>query len=332
MAVVGTAKQIGQGRSGEELEDGVKRFFRTYLVRTDSVNDGPNVARSATGLPALGDPYSGHPTAVCVGLFPRPVSGTYLAWHVEAEFSTHSIDRDDNPLATKPEIEYGYESYDEPIAGTAKNIDVSQSQSSSNEDGSPATDTQGTNGYYGFPITNSADEPLPGILSAPNFYPVIRITRNEPSFDALKAVQYGNTVNAESWNGLLPRQAWLKPINATSMVQYASGIDQPDIRYWRVSYTFVLKADTWDKRFLNIGRRYRTAAGQNSFLPFQDKHGNTIWDLLKADGTRYAPNTTAANKKATWRVFRVLREVSFGPLAINLNLGLNELRKRPRAS
>lgn len=331
MAII-EVRPISEGRAGEELEDGLKRFFRSYVVVTDSTFDGPDTVRQAEGLPKLGNSYPSHPSAVVVAVVPRQMARSRLIWRVDVEWSTHSIDRDENPLATKPEIEYSYETYEEPIAGSAKSVDVTQDQGQSSSDTAPGTHTQGTDGYYGFPILNAAGHPLPGILTSPNFYPVVRVTRNEPHFDAIKAVTYGNTVNLASWNGLRPRQAWLKPIDAMSMIQYSAGIDQPDIRYWRVRYTFVLKGQTWDRKFLNIGRWYRTSAGADDWLPFQDSAGNPTWDLLKADGTRYAKNTPVAQKKATWLVFPVLIPVDFGPLSINLNLSLNELRKRPRAS
>lgn len=329
MAVVGVAKPIAPGRECDDVEDGLKVFRRTYFVETDDPYDGQEVVLSATGLPLKGDPYPSHATAIVVRRTPRQLPETRLHWHVEVEYSTHSVDRDENPLNTKPEIEWDYEPFDEPVAGTARvGVDVTQSQVSSTPDGGPATTTD-TTGYYGFALVNKAGDPLEGFISRPNYLPVVRYTRNEneSTFTSLRALVYGNTVNSDSWNGFLPRQVWLKPLQATHEVQYAAGIDQPDIRYWRVRYTFVLKAETWDTKLLNYGPRYLKTAGQTTKEEF-GANGIPKLDLLKEDGTRYAANTPLAQKKPTWLHFRLLREVPFLGLAINLNPGLTNLRRR----
>lgn len=332
MAIVGIAKQIPDGRSGEELEAGLKRFMRTYFVETDDALDGPLTVLTAPGLPSKGEAYSGHPTAVVVGRYPRPLPNTRLHWHVEIEYSTHSVDRDENPLLTRPEIEFDVEPFEMPLPGYAKpgaNIGVGLG---SDPNGDPVTiEAQQLEGKWGGGILNSAGDPFDPPATVPNFHPVIRYTRNESEtvFSAQRVLQYANTVNAGTWNNLLARQAWLKTIQASHEVHLPDGIDAPEILYWRVRYTFVLKAETWDLALLNIGPNYLDRANTSTTpypkkIPFL-KDGVRVMDLLKKDGTKYS--STEA-KKPTWRVFRVLREVDFSGLDINLSLALNGLRRR----
>ncbi len=58
MATVGLATAIAQGRGGEHMEAGRKRFLLTYLVKTDSPLDGPHAVLSCGGLPSMRDPYA----------------------------------------------------------------------------------------------------------------------------------------------------------------------------------------------------------------------------------------------------------------------------------
>jgi len=328
----GAAKAIGPGRPGEEGENGYKVFHRTYRVLTDNVTDGPNTVLGADGLPAMGSPYPGHPTAIVVGRYPTPLDKTRYGWHVEVVWSTHSIERDENPLLTKPEIEWGGESFDEPIPGTPRPTFDSGSPVSGTADSSDSSGTtynyQNTNGNMGSGLLNAAGDPFDPPATRPNYYPVVRFTRNEATFTPYYAVYYGNTVNVGAWNGLAPRQAWLKPIEATLITQASAGLDSPDIRYWRVRYTFVLKAMTWDLALLNIGPNYLTGPN-TSTTPYPQKApflsgGHPTKDLLKANGTRYS---TTEQKIPVWIVKRVMREVDFAGLSINLNLALNDMRR-----
>jgi len=169
----------------------------------------------------------------------------------------------------------------------------------------------------------------------------VRFTRNEQVFDARYALLYGNTINKTNWNGLLPRQAWLKPIKATHMVHLSDRFDTADILYWKVRYEFVLKASTWDLALLNHGPRYLTAPRESTNpiplkLRFADLDGYPEMDLLKADGTRFRrPGTNDENDagepiEPTFSVYRVRREVDWNPLLIDINLPLNDLKKRRR--
>jgi hypothetical protein len=157
----------------------------------------------------------------------------------------------------------------------------------------------------------------------------VRYTRNEPTFDARYAVLYGNTVNKAPWNGLVQRQAWLRPIRATNQVWQSERFDTADILYWRVVYTFILKAETWDLALLNVGAHYLRplANGKTAKMRFVDKSGHEHLDLLKEDGTRYEEGE---EKKPTFNFYRVTREVEYGGLDININLNLNDIRRKPR--
>lgn len=325
MAVVGAAIQIGEGRGGEDLEAGLKRFFQTYLVRTSNPYDATEVVLGAGGLPAKGDPYSSHPTAIVVARYPRPIDGTRLIWHVEVEYSTHSIDRDENPLNTRPEIEWGFEPYDEPLPGTAKPGYTFTYQAQDDVNGE-TTPVRAEGFFFGKGVVNAAGDPFDPPPTRLNYYPVVRFMRNEATFTPTFAIQYGNTVNRSIWNGLYPRQVWLKPIEATHQVHSPDGLDKPEILYWRVRYTFVLKFWTWDLFVLNQGYRYLNKANTNADavkIPFL-KDGHPSIDLLKEDGTRFG---TTEEKKPSWIPVPGYRAMDFTPLNIRLDLALNDLRR-----
>jgi hypothetical protein len=210
---------------------------------------------------------------------------------------------------------------------------------SSNEDGSPkASDAQQF--HMGKGIVNAAGDPFDPPATRLNYLPVVRFIRNEATFDAVKAITYGNTLNKTMWNGLYAKQVWLKPIEATHEVQSADGLDAPEILYWRVRYTFVLKAQGWDLCLLNIGPNYlnqpatskptdtNPATGQpyGAYplkIPFL-RDGHPYMDLLKKDGTRYGRTEV---KEPTWLHWPIYREVDFTALSIDLGLNLSALRR-----
>ena len=326
MAIVGDATAIGEGRPGEEMESGRKRFTRTYVVRTDDPANGPNVVLTAPGLPPMGSAYSGHPTAVVTGRFPHPLSGTRKVWHVEVEWDTHSVDRDEDPLKTRPQIEWGAEVFDEPLLGTAKSDGYPMQYQARDDASVNPVPVTAENFFFGRGVVNTAGDPFDPPKTRPNYYPAVRFTRNESKFNPAYAMFYGNTVNRLPWNTLDKRQVLLKVIEASHQVQLSDGLDKPDILYWRVSYVFVLKFTTWDMFILNSGHRYLTLPNTNQAalkVPFL-RDGHPYEGLLKPDGTRYTPGQ---EQKPSWIPVPCYRAVDFAPLFINLNLNINDLRK-----
>lgn len=326
--VASLARPIPTGRDGEDLELGRKRYARTYLVETDSPHDGPAVVLTAPGLPAMYAPYDGDPRALCVGRYPRPIPNTRRAWNVEVEWDTNYTERNDNPLLEKPEIEWDEIPVEEPLVGTVGDKEVLSTNPTETGPDGETVQMVDKNFFWGAGILNSAGDPYDPPPTRPGYYPVVRVTRNEPEFFAPFALQYGNSVNRNPWSGLAPRQAWLRPIKATSQVHVSDRFDTPDVLYWKVRYEFILKAETWDLALLNIGRHYldqpNTVPGQRK-RRFSDLSGHTDMDLLKADGTKYADGE---QKLPTFMVYRVMREVNYDGLNINLNLPLNEIRRR----
>ncbi len=331
MTILGPARPIPTGRDAEDLENGRKRFTRTYLVETDSPYDGPNVVLSALDLPQLYDPYDGHPPALCTGRFPRPVNGTRRAWHVECEWDTNYTERNDNPLLEKPDVEWDELPFDEPLVGMAGDKPTDTVAPEPGPDGKPVVVKGGGDPefHWGWGILNAAGDPYNPPPTQPNYYPVVRYTRNEPEFFPELAVHFGNTANKDPWSNLIARQAWLKPIQASNQVHRSDRFDTADILYWRVRYTFVLKAETWDLAMLNVGEHYLTKPNTEQGAVkkrFSDLDGYPHMDLLKPDGTRFLPGD---KKEPSFMIYRPKRAVDFAGLNINLHLSLPEIR-RPR--
>lgn len=333
MAIVGTARRLPM-EAAEDLAGGQKRVTRLWLVETDSPLDHSMTALTAPGLPQLYDPLEENNALKVVGRFPRRHPQSRKAWHVECEYSTNYRERDDNPFTQKPEIEWDAEPFDEPLPGAAAN-DYTIDTPTPEGDGKRVV--QENQFAWGTGILNSAGDPFDPPPTIPNYLPVVHFTRNEETFDARLALLYGNTTNKTPWNGLANRQALLRPIKATHQVHVSDKFDQPDIAFWRVRYTFVLKADTWDLALLNIGKRYLSASPNNNqgTVPlrkyFRDLDGKPEMGLLKEDGTRYkrqGEDGGPEEPKPTFVIYQVRRAVDFAGLNININLGLNELLRR----
>lgn len=107
--------------------------------------------------------------------------------------------------------------------------------------------------------------------------------------------------------------------------------------YYRVTYEFALKAETWDLIALDAGSYYLDytgigAGGAPKIIPFTTVDGRPTIGLLDSETD---PNKKGqklgSGKNAKYLNFKVYRAVDFGPLAINLNLSLTAVRAKARA-
>ena len=135
-------------------------------------NDDPGteaiVARQATGIPRVGDPFPTDFFLRARNVAASPVGSRLFDVLVDYE-APPVVDGIDNPLDQPALIEWG-------SLGTIEAVE---------------------NDADGKPIINTAGQPFdPAATNQINDL-VLRITRNEPSFDVALAVQYYNVVNSD---------------------------------------------------------------------------------------------------------------------------------------
>ncbi len=322
MSVVGLAAEISDPRKGSFLEKDRRQYFRTYLVQTDSKWDGPLTVVNAPGIPA---PYAQYqtnsesdPAALVTRREPKILDRSRTAWHVEVTYDTE-YEKNDSPYLEPPTVEFDFEPYQEPLPGVPLQIDP------------PVVSAGGGNIvdgkiFFGAGITNSAGEPFDPPAEREAARPVITLTRNEPTFSTAIAVMFINSVNRDPWSGLEKRQALIRGIRASAIYkQPNSTTGAAGYWYWRVTYVFALRRETWDLNLLNIGTYALSTAvtfdanmnpsnaSTIAKIPAEDAGGKHGKILLKADGTAVTDGVPS------FRVFKVYRETSFALLNINLN-------------
>lgn len=300
MAVIGFAQEVGKAR-GVHGQNNERQYYRTFRVLTDSKYDGPRTVLAAPLLPAPYSQYStaneDDPGARVIRREPRMDEKLPLCWFVDVEYSSTYNRKDDNPFIQDPEINYGFEFYREPLPGKAN-------QDYSYGDGINVDPFKGG-------IINSAGDTYDPPAERDAARPTISFARNEATFNSLLAIRFINSVNNAQWNGLQPRQAMLRGLSASFQRWKSNSFEVADILYWKVTYTFVLKRETWDLQLLDIGPNYLVGGVRTHFT--NDSDGSPRLGLLDGAG---AANGAGADPK--FNRFRVYKEESFDLLNINL--------------
>lgn len=344
MAVVGIAEELAIGRETRIGENGLREYHRVYKVLTDDPVDDGNIVRDATSLPRMYDQYqsiaSTDESALVISVDPRQHDKLSRFWLVHVTWSTE-WDRIDNPLNEKPLIRYGTEIVNEVVPGQA---DSSMSLADGVDEEDLLTSTTPGNAQNllnwnkGKGIANSAGDPYNPPPERPIARPIVTVTRNEASFSPTYKATYENSVNQDAWNGLTKRQAWLRTIEAEALVWRSTRFDTDDIYYWRVTYVFALKFESWDLQLLDFGPYCLTWSADGisgSETPartaFLTDTGTPRMGLLDNSDTNKPGRELPANAPPQWRRFLVFRTQSFSGLNINLNLSLEDQKTRKRA-
>lgn len=238
MSVVSVTENIGT-RRGEETRDEQGEVTRTYerefFVKTDTP-EGAATVRSADGIPRLGTPYAVESDYDDSSLVRRIRAEQYdrtaLLWKVTVEYSTNSSEGDDpepdDPTREPPEIDWGYETVQEPLR-------VWKGESVGQE-------------FEG--AVNSAGEPFvnpPILVDKPIL--VLRVSRNETRFDPVNGLNFFGAVNDAPFMGFPAGSAMLAGMSSTKAQKKGKTFD-------RVSYTFKFRDDGWQTTVLDHGSYY----------------------------------------------------------------------------
>lgn len=336
------------GREANRGENGVREYRLMYKVLTDNPHDDANVVMTAPNLPLMYNPYitetSEDAEALVVDVDCRQHEKLRTFWIVVLQYSTEWGEQDDGtgqtdtPFGEPPVITFGSEIYQEPLPG--------QSNSQIGSLGDPSSDLTAIkpqnnqtliNWSGGRGIVNSAGEPYNPPPERQASRPIVTISRNEATFSVAYKCQYENTVNSATWCGLNPRQAWLRSIDATSNIWRSTLFSNVAILYWRVTYTFALKFETWDLQILDHGPYYLKWSGggidaseKPVAIAFATADFTPRFGLLDNSDPNKPGRELATGEPPQWRRYAVYREVNYTGLNINVNLSLEDLKKRRR--
>lgn len=339
MAIV-SVTEAHQGRSSFLGQLGRRVRRRHFIVTTDrAVNGSLRVERAidpTTGL-QIPQPYQTYLTEseFDPGVIVRTVNANQrpesrLVWDVEVEYDSE-YEPFENPYTEPPELRYETEIYEQPLPGRAATFYNTSTPSPSSEDPIAGVDALTA---WGQGFTTSAGEPFDPPPTMPRARPIVIFTRNQPMFTLADKVKYENSVNKIAWSGLQARQAWLRSIGVSYHVWKSTKVGVPPIYYARVSYTFALKAETWDLQLLDIGSYYLDySSGSPVRKAFTvEGTGEPRLGLLDHSAEATKGSKLAAGEDAQFLRWRTFREEDYQPLGINLNLALEHVRTRRRTA
>lgn len=250
MAVIGVAHERIESRNSRHFGDNEREYTRQFWVQLASYSDDPALAINAVGIPKRLQAYctASHTDlwSWCDTISAERNRDNPKVVEVECHYTTVEINIDlsgnmDSPLLERPEIEFGFESKQKALYG------YPDPQQAYQGGGKPTTSSG---------ITNSAGEPFDPPVEIEVSYPVLTITRNEPTFFPNLAVQFQDAVNSDNFWGVNPHCARVKAIRGTK--QYGKGQN-----YWKVTYTIAFNRETWDLQILDIGTYYIDASDGN---------------------------------------------------------------------
>lgn len=270
------------------------RIFTVLLDGNDSTTEAPFVAREATGIPDIGDSYPNRSFLFCSSV--TPIARTEKLFDIKVDYSTVQLHlkgggETENPLKVDPEVDWDFV-----VSSEAVDRDI-----------------------HDKPIVNSAGEPFdpPPVEDVYDF--VLRVSRNERSFNENHARTFKNTVNSISFLGWPPKTACLKVYRGTRVVT-------GDYEYWRVSYEVHFREDGWEKRIADKGRREKIGTNEDGTPKTQviaDNRGIKVSGDTLLDGTGHILKATYIgpnNEEAVWLEFETKRMANWRVLDLDKGL------------
>lgn len=202
-----------------------RRFLVTFNTISGTEALAVTASDGSTTIPAL---YAVHPTdsTMRVGsVRAAPLSGTQYVWEVTVHYSTLvPTARDPSPLLMTPIV--SYDSITVPLARTF------------------AYNTAGSVvGLY-----NSANDPFDPPLTIDSIIAVVRIVRNEGSFNGQRVLTYTGALNRGVYFGFPTGYVRCARMNA----EY---VESTNRTYYRVTYEFHVNTHGWQFDILDLGSR-----------------------------------------------------------------------------
>jgi len=252
---------------------------RGYTVLLTDPADGELVALAANGIPRRGQSHPQDSWLVCkdvhISQWLSPVMAKIVA-RFELRGETTGDGDYDSPLKMPAEISYRWETSREPIDEDAN----------------------------GEPIVNSSGEPFDPPIEE-NFEDlVMTITQNEATFDPAKFTNYNGRTNSKEFGGFAAGLVKMKAPTGDEQQQGAA-------KYFRVTWTFVVRNDGWKRRQLDRGFRELVgvdADGKPKYTQIKDTDGNPISEPALLDGNG---RKLAKGHPAVWLNFQTKKTADF---------------------
>jgi len=246
-------KEKAKGREAGRSEN-TNTYSRVFLVETDAVSDGPQVAREASGIPRMFDVHPADNRAFVNDISVRETENRKL-FEVFVSYQTfpgRHFQRRENPLREDPEIDWSFVNESEIV-------------------------TQDTAGKA---ITNSAGDVFDPPLEQTRSFLQFGMVRNERDFDPAEAVSFINSVNSvETTIG-----GFIAAARTAKMVEMSGkSVATPGRDYWVVSYKVIFDEDTFDREVLDAGFNALNAAGKKVKI-HNEGDGTDATQPVKLDG------------------------------------------------
>lgn len=260
------------GRDGSEDIETVRRYRRVFQVLCDTPQDGASVVLAHPLIPQFGDAYeyidtTGIPATVTdtevVAVERRVEQGdgeNLQNWRVTVEYAGVT-----DPEAVPAEVEYSPTRYQVSIIE-----DINDPPK---------------------PVVNTAGDPFEGGITVDRTRGTLVIVRNKTNFDPVEASKYNDTLNEETFLGLVH-----PPGFAPGTCKLTIGAKRLRKRgrtefYWQVRYEIDIDRRGWKVKVRNAGYRELVGPpGSKEPRPIMLKPGvnATSPQLLAADGTALA--------------------------------------------
>lgn len=225
----------GANKRSASISNDDRSYEVAYLVQSDEPT-GPGEIRNAVvaHLSGIGyhyffnneDHFEYDIYSYLQNVDAKEISEDGLTWEVTATYSS-DVPTLDNPFAEPPEIEFDFQVFervaDRDINGSA--------------------------------IRNSAGDPFNDPIPREESLPILRITRNEPSFPVFGALAMKDSINESTWNLFPPKTVKAAAPRTRSAFSPTSGL------YYQTNYEFYINPSGWNYTVLDAGFNQLSISG-----------------------------------------------------------------------
>jgi len=229
--MVVSVKELHQRRRSS-MKDGKLTVVRAFLVTTDDIHDGPEVARLADGVPRYGNTLNGDEGTRVTSVDADPVQKSGVHWEVVVEYTGGDgtfEPIDVHPLEREPEYSFGGDSYTEPYF-----LDESQPEPKA--------------------FVNAAGDPFEQLWERDKGDLTITLTKNVAFWSTFEADEFNNTTNADivfiDGVGYAPDVLKMGVITAVKTSEVWQGLT---VDYYKATYPIKVRKSGWKDKPLNYG-------------------------------------------------------------------------------
>jgi hypothetical protein len=230
------------GRPARKSDGGERTRQRTFQLQTDDPEDDGLDLFMDSATVELRDPHPLDSGLLCVSISADEDQGSDFLWQIVCEYSSDQEQEGkqaENPLDRPTDESWDAAEYEE-----AYEVDIA-----------------------GNAVTSSSGEPFDPPLKRDAARSILRIQRNEATFDTALTTQYRNVTNEGVWRGFAGGTCLMKPIKAQSA--YENGV-----AFFRVSYEIHINPDGWTQHPIDRAFSYLDDAGERQ--PFRDPQGTPL--------------------------------------------------------